>query len=136
MLFSKEKAELQQRIASLEESLAAVTAERDTATTELASLRTQSEEAASAHASALATARTEHEAALVAKDAEVEDRVNKAVIDALATAGVPESQLPARTPKGGSATYEAALAEYNALTDATAKANFYATHVAPFFARN
>lgn len=147
MLFSKEKVELQQKITSLEESLAAMTAERDTSNTELAAVRVQLTEATAAHETAitalkaehetaLGTLKAEHEVALAKVKTEADTRVELEVIDALAAAGVPESKLPARAQQGGATTYEAALKEYNALTDATEQAAYYAKHIAPFFARN
>ena len=96
MLFSsKEKAELTGKVAGLESqvadltaSLAALTTERDAAQASLAS-------AQASHTTALATAQAAHEAALATAKESAEADKQRAIVDALASAGHPEGNLPA-----------------------------------------
>lgn len=136
MLFSKEKAELLAKIEGLEASLAEVNQSLSLATADLTTVR---EQLANAHGD-IERMKGEHETALKAKEDEVTERVNVAVIDAMAAIGVPQDKLPAQSKKpgeGGSAsTYAEAMEHYNSLTDATQKAEYYAKAIEPFFKRN
>jgi hypothetical protein len=114
MLFSKEKTELQARIAELEQknaeataSLATITAERDAANARCSTM-------AAEHATAITALNAEHANALAAKDTEVDAKVNQGVIDAMAAIGVPESQLPARAKGAATNDFDAQIEDLNA----------------------
>jgi hypothetical protein len=138
MFKSSEIAKLTTRISELEASLAAVTTERDgAATTHQAALDAITAERDKAAAD-LSAAKASHEAALKAKEEEVQKRIDQGVIDSMAAIGVPEANLPGRSPEkaaGTPATYAEALEQYTAIADATERAKFYATTIAPLLAR-
>jgi len=119
MFQSTKIADLQQRVASLEESLATATAERDTAAAELTTLRTQAAEATAAHESALAALNDSHKAALEAAEKEAESRAQLAVADALAAQGVPAERLPSRAATASSTDDTAKIEDLNAQISAT-----------------
>lgn len=136
MLFSKEKAEMQTRIDGLEASLAEANQSLITANAQVVTLREQLETAQAE----ITTLKADHVTALEAKEKEVEEKVNLGVIDAMAAIGVPQEKLPTHVKKtgesGSASTYAEAVEHYNSLTDATQKAEYYASTVAPFLNRN
>lgn len=115
MLFSKEKATQLARIAELEESLTALT----TAHTEL---QAHAASAATAHAEALAALTAQHTAAMQQAEATATEARERAIIDALASAGVPERSLPTQSAQGTAETVEELEAKLNALEKTDAKA--------------
>ncbi len=92
-------AEQKEQITALEAKLAAANTERDAAQAKVTELEAKLTEADGLKEKALADLRAEHATALAAKDAETQARVDREVTDALASAGVPESGLPAARSK-------------------------------------
>jgi chromosome segregation ATPase len=115
MLFSKEKAELLNKIEGLEASLAEVNASLTTANADLVTLREQ----LAAAAAEKVTLQAEHETALAAKENELTERVSKGVVEAMAAIGVPESQLPARSGGPAANDFDAQITEINEQIAAT-----------------
>lgn len=121
MLFSKEKAELQEKLTKAETelgevkaSLATANTERDAAQAKATELEARLTEAGAAHEAAIADLKEKHNAALAAKDTEVDAKVNQGVIDAMAAIGVPEANLPARAKGPAANDHDAQIEDLNA----------------------
>jgi hypothetical protein len=100
MIFSKQAAELTARISELETTNASITEQLATITTERDAHAARITEMETSHATAIEQLQAAHESALTAArteaEAHVDTRIATAVNDALASAGIPDSQLPAR----------------------------------------
>ena len=104
MLFAAEKTKLTARISELEtanasvtEQVTALTAERDTLASRITELESAHAEMQSTHEATITAAR---QAAAAEVEATVTGRINTAVTDALASAGMPAADLPARAENG------------------------------------
>jgi len=128
MFQSSKIAELQARIAELEGLHKKSEADHQAAVALVGDLQAQA-----------AQTKLDHEKALVDLRAEMtkaaDERVQREIVDALASAGVPESKLPARS-NAEKPDFKAATEHYNTLTDAKERADYYASNVAPFFGKN
>jgi chromosome segregation ATPase len=100
MLFAKEKAQFAARIEELESTNASLTEQLTAITTERDAHAARVTEMEATHATAIRDMQSAHETAITAARAEsetnVDTRISTAVTDALASAGVPASELPAR----------------------------------------
>ena len=100
MIFSQKTAELTARISELETTAASLTEQLTAVTTERDAHAASVTKMEATHAAALRDVQTAHESAITAAhaaaEAGIEARISTAVTDALASAGVPDSELPAR----------------------------------------
>lgn len=111
---AKTIAEQKERISTLEAELTAANTARDAAEARVTEFEAKANEATAAHESAVTALKAEHAAALAAKDAEADARVQREVTDALASAGVPEASLPARSQGPASKDFDAQIEDLNA----------------------